>query len=252
MIYTPDPLSHWWWPGQWLRLVWGIWVDPLWYWRNVRPRLQSALFGIAVLAQGIAGSLIVALFIALMMSFVTQETGDLHYWAQTIQRIGLALVLALGMSAFLALAAKVFDALDPTVQRSSGVRINELIVRSIALSLLLCSTLGSRTIETEIARSINGALGIRMLFVSIAAVLMGITFGISEGVTTGQGRGLFWCIILTLLSSFVISRDTGILLSIWAGIWFSSGLYLGGYWATRQIDDPSLRKSLANPISSQP
>jgi hypothetical protein len=58
---TIDLLSRWWWPGQWLRIVWAVWTDQLWYWQNVLPQLQGkraasfffqALFGSGILAIG--------------------------------------------------------------------------------------------------------------------------------------------------------------------------------------------------------
>ena len=57
----PYDFSRWWWPVNWLRIVYGVWVDQLWYWENVRPLLRGRKQGWGIFAQGMLGAVLVAL-----------------------------------------------------------------------------------------------------------------------------------------------------------------------------------------------
>ncbi len=60
---TQDPLARWWWPGQWLHIVYGIWVDQLWCWQNVWPKLSDRRQVWSIFLQSWLGSVIVTLLL---------------------------------------------------------------------------------------------------------------------------------------------------------------------------------------------
>lgn len=66
-----DALARWWWPGQWLRIVYGVLIDQVWYWQNVRPRLRSRVEGWGLLVQAILGTMLVVFIAILWLTLLT-------------------------------------------------------------------------------------------------------------------------------------------------------------------------------------
>jgi hypothetical protein len=70
---TSDTLSRWWWPGQWLQIVSGVFIDQVWYWRNVRPLLKDPAKRVNIFIQGLLGANLVV--IALLVFVVCGVRG---------------------------------------------------------------------------------------------------------------------------------------------------------------------------------
>ena len=90
-----DTLVRWWWPGQWLRIVYSVWFDQAWYWRNVRPRLHGRAQGWEIFVQGMLGTAIVALAVVAVTGALLAIAGIPIRWAFMVPTV--ALGMAVGM-----------------------------------------------------------------------------------------------------------------------------------------------------------
>jgi hypothetical protein len=92
-------------PATWLRIVYGVWLDQRWYWREVHPRLRRSRRLSSLYLQALAGALIVLgllLVIPALILFRTEpgqnflsEEGLSSLISQLLVPFGLFLVIGL-------------------------------------------------------------------------------------------------------------------------------------------------------------
>ncbi len=69
-LNTNENLSRWWWPGQWLRIVYSVWIDQAWYRKNVYPQLKDEQRKRKIFFQAILGTTIVTLTLSFILRYL--------------------------------------------------------------------------------------------------------------------------------------------------------------------------------------
>jgi hypothetical protein len=90
---TDANLTKWWWPGQWLRIVYSVWFDQMWYWQHVRPQLYG-LRGWRLFAQAMLGTLLFQLTLAIVLGVFIGTILYMDWWLLAIL-IGISVLLGL-------------------------------------------------------------------------------------------------------------------------------------------------------------
>ncbi len=72
---TKDPFARWRWPGLWLHIVYGVWIDQLWYWQNMRHRIYGRTKGWGVWVQGMLGAGIAGIALAAFAGVMLSVAG---------------------------------------------------------------------------------------------------------------------------------------------------------------------------------
>jgi hypothetical protein len=212
-----DEFARWWWPGQWLHIVYGVWIDQLWYWQNVRPRLHNWKPRCGILVQGILGSTLVMLVIVMILGALLTIAGTRVEWISLGQRVAVGVILS-ALWALLVFASP-----------------NE-VVHGVILIPVLSILLGiwPHVISSEASVAATG-------------VFLGVSYGIKEILVDGIVPRRFRMVatvgfvgVSVLVTQYITYALVG---AIAAGL----GFYLGIDWATRQVPDVETRRRLANP-----
>lgn len=219
-------LNKWWWPGQWLRIVWAVWVDQLWYWQNLRPWLQGkreASFFVQALFGGNIFGLILVAVIALIV-----ETAGIHVaWEVWVAGflIGMIVTVLWGGAA--------------TLFNGASFGVSACAIYGVLYPVIFSAFLGGLDSGASTLFLICG--GISLFFaLGIGNNLYNvIKKGIKLSSIEVRGHAFFYTIGVSL-----IARN--LLIGITAGFAFVLGAYLSGHWATRQVSDTNTRKKLAN------
>ncbi|MBN1660162.1 MAG: hypothetical protein JXA93_17310 [Anaerolineae bacterium] len=212
---TLDILTAWWSPAGWLRLVWSAWVDPLWYWLHVRPRLGDRRTQALTSLQATLGALIVTLAIAALVGGVAAAAGAAVDWRD--------LFLSGMRGLFLVVAISLFGGGAPLIA-----------ICGVAFGAALSIAAG--TVQEEISPLMLGTL-----LAIVVALSGGVFAGVHRGMRFGVGGALFAAAILGL----VLLVQAGWVAGLVGTILMAAGIYLGSHWATRQVADDKTREELA-------
>jgi len=246
---APADWSRWWWPGRWLSIVYGVWIDPLWYWRNVRPRIERQYW--SLLIQGVLGSGIVAVGLALGLNCLLAAWGrSIDWMASVTGTLETAGPLALtGLLLGFGLSSSIWEKMT-----GAGTFVRRA-ARTIppAVSFLVVSGV------YPLVRCLAGLEGWRdsvepFLFVGLLAAALGVATGI--GLTVGNGAvgamTYIAIIVTTVMVGFVMVPGGGTpaftagWMAAFAGILILA-IFLSGRWAARQVRNAGERMRLANP-----
>ncbi len=244
---TKDPLTRWWWPGQWLHIVYGVWIDQLWYWQNVRPRLRDLQQGWKILSQGFLGAILASLFfsgiIGGMLSIVR-----VHVYLETlVQGAILGILVAVTMNAI---------SMGVSVITRLRIRNRDVVYAIVSNTVIV--------VVVSVAAGIfqwnnNRNMPVIATVQAVGGLIMGLSLNVAECVSTGDAQSINSAVIFGLFAGAIAAgavngvKSVGdfivsfALLAVEAIVSYSVGLCLGRYWATRQVPDAEMRKRLANP-----
>ncbi|HEY0601725.1 MAG TPA: hypothetical protein VGD58_02380 [Herpetosiphonaceae bacterium] len=220
-----NTLPYWWWPGQWLRIVYAVWFDQRWYWQYVRPLMEEPRRHRALTLQALLGTALIAV------------------------------VLNLGL--YIGLSWLIDSRWDQPVPDWLLIRAGLGFVGTILISMLLGMTLsGSATLGLPsslictLVPFLAGASSLHPFILAITAT-SGLAFSIARVVATGNSWSHFENSALPLLIAIdgIVSGDfVGGLVQ--AGV-FMAATFVGSRWATRQVSNPQVRKQFARPRTSR-
>ncbi|HLF26954.1 MAG TPA: hypothetical protein VJG32_11505 [Anaerolineae bacterium] len=233
-----DPLSRWWWPGQWLHIVYGVWVDQLWYWKNVRPQLHGRRQGWGFVIQGMLGAVLVVLIFLVVLQVVVEATGG-RTQRDTVLIVVATLGLMFIMSSFAAVIAGVASGMVSSVTVTIAVGLITSMLTSIAPDIFVFALRGKPAPSPALD------LGGGMLIV-LSMMIAGMAGGVNSGVLEGRNPRLSDVLLLAIIAS-IVGGVWNIAITVIAISASGLGLYLGNLWAIRQIADIDVRRRLANP-----
>jgi hypothetical protein len=229
---TANALSRWWSPGQWLHIVYGVWVDQVWYWQNVRPRFSNRRQRVSICIQGLLGTALASLVLSAVLGGVSAAAGISVNWTGLFRAVGIALGAASG------------GALLMTVNSVATTASHGMV-----LGMVMGLAGGSVIPMTILVENgcIPSGLPSRVFTGLVLGLVLGVGVSVFMGVVMGDRLGVALGIVL-VMGMVVVSAIMGIAIEgIAAGITIGLGLHLGGRWATRQVPDVETRKRLANP-----
>lgn len=263
--------AQWWWPGNWLRIVYSVCVDQRWYWQHIRPQLHGRS-GALIMFQAALGSVVCFLVLALpplALVFVTgqaarqREVLDILLWCLALTLVnGLLIRVVQGNTAGV-----------PYIV-ASGVGIG--LVASLSISVALLANAWAPALREPFG-AIRPTLEIHL--VSILGPAIGLYGGICRVVI--DGAAMRWTggelhlpgsearrreLLAGWLLAIVLAAPAGVLDSwrfgpdvfwLYAGLFCPligalSGYHLGASWASRQVPDHEQRKRLAMPEQLPP
>lgn len=198
----------------------GIWLDQLWYWRHILPRLNERRRSWKLLLQALLQTTSLSLFLsglaggALLIilgrvNWFTFLQGGMAGWLAGILLVLLSLLLS-----------------GP----AAGVARMVLFTPLLTLAGIL-----SFTVEKEFALP-AGLVGL-----AIAA-------GMDRGLLTGKDPDWFLSVGLSLASIYVNRTDLPVALVM--GVLVGVSFYFSQLWAVRQEPDATVRQRLARPHTS--
>ena len=218
-----DSQIRWWWPGHWLRIVYSVWFDQLWYWENIRPCLSEKYASYKLLISGMFGSLIVGSFLGLLINILISQLGyKVTGWHLLI------------MSIFIIVIA-IFSVAILLVALTSQAQIAK------ATSWCLGSSVVLTTVSGSLLTLLLSDIPVIILFL-VFSLAIGLSISFGEGIGSGVKASLVrnsllpvvFILFFVLLSRFTIGY--GLLL----GLAYFLGVYLGGFWSTRQLQSIEL------------
>lgn len=221
-----NTLPYWWWPGQWLRIVYAVWIDQRWYWEHVRPLLEEPRRRRVLTFQALLGTALiaVALNIALYSGLVWLSDGrfdhPLSRWL--FLRAGLGFVGAIITCMIL------------------GMTLSGSVTLGIPSSLIC-------TLVPFLAGNTPGLHAL----VLVITVITGIALGIARVVATGNSWNLLENGVIALLIAIDGAAAADITGGLVQACLFMAATFVGSRWATRQVPNPELRKQFAHPTTSR-
>lgn len=222
---TKDPFARWWWPGQWLHIVYGVWIDQLWYWQNVRPLLtkENKKQGRSLYVQGTLGIILISVVVMILVGGILIASGVPLNLADFL--IG-SVVGVIGCACINL----------PLLGLANG--LPGIVAGGIFLGLCVG---GLAAISPDVFTSVIVTMAV------LDGTILGISLGVYTGASTGQ-RSVFVVLIGLFPIILIFSAAAkNVLVGILAGIISSPIGYLGNRWATRQVPDDATRMRLANP-----
>jgi hypothetical protein len=234
-IRSKECLSPWWWPGNWLRIVWGVWVDQLWYWQYVRPCLDDRRQSWRIFLQGMLGTLLVTPIYAAMVIGLFSFLELQFSWGQIEKITTVSLTLTI-------VFATVLNALNGKWGIPCGVLAGMVFM------------LVTATIATGIYGLPDQSLRLYMVLTTVlfAVPIFAIhTFTIIVGGTPLNFTRIVPAFAIVSLTIFISAIRRGFIEALATVLAFAVGIVLGGClssrWVTRQVPDEDTRKYLANP-----
>lgn len=228
-------LTHWWWPGQWLRIVYSIWFDQLWYWENIRPHLGDCRTGWKFFIQALLGTALSALFLVALAGSAIQLLGIQFEWDLMFRGTAFSLLFGLFLGIVSGDNHDIHNKIVILVTQSFGFIIFFSIITNIFANVSYF--LG------DISRLESIPDRVFFTWWTMMWTSGAIADGVSQGVSTGsklKRKGIHINIIATtiimLVMSIVKHIKYGIFISLSFGIGFILLQYLGSLWATRQIN----------------
>ncbi|HEY0733874.1 MAG TPA: hypothetical protein VGD69_03130 [Herpetosiphonaceae bacterium] len=251
-----NTLPYWWWPGQWLRIVYAVWVDQRWYWEHVRPRINSSKQAVALVIQGLLGTTLVVLLLTIGIGGISTLVGAPVHWN------GITTGLVTG--ALFGLLASGGERVAGTVAIGIGIGVLWGVSSILGLS-------GSEMIAKVSARSFVPGAALCMMYALVWGGIIGLALSIAEVVT----KGILWTsstslrlavligaiiiigpfLLVPRLAAIptyttVLALIASVLICSSLACGFLIGMGAGGRWATRQVADEAERIRLAQPESS--
>jgi hypothetical protein len=230
-IEVSDDLDCWWSPGQWFRIVYGVWIDQLWYWQNVRPHLRGRTQGWGIFAQALLGTSLLAAMIVLGISQLLISQNIPINPAFMAVGFGISLVIVILIGGMAGMIGGVGASVPPIV--CLGVLL-------IAASLAGNMNWGISHINDWKTASLVG-----LLF-----AFFGIVLGIVRSVVDGE-VSLIEISLEAILIGMGTGKDLGVEWGIITGIAICAGALTGMKWATRQVPEREERKKLARGAEQQ-
>ena len=220
-------LSPWWWPIYWLRIVYSIWFDQLWYWDNVEPQLKDKQRRKTIFVQSILGTFIVTSaisFVIVSLLAITSVQIDLK-WALLGFFSGMlgSILLTVGEG-----ENKVVDV--------AILGINLGVLGSLFMGLFMF-------FDGDIDWKLLGGME---LWAGCLSLILGISYGLREGIvkyellTSLQYFSVVFLAISTIFIFFTSLNPDGVSVREYLVLAFISvlasvpGAYLGNRWAIRQ------------------
>ena len=236
-----DEFARWWWPGQWLHIVYGVWIDQLWYWQNVRPRLRGRTQGWKIFVQGMLGTALIGLAFAVIVGIVSQL--ELSRWIFLVPVVASCIVLGIVLGIGAVVAGWAFD----ITTRGSGISFTfGKVADSVIIGMWIGTAFTVAILSLPLEFPIGGLGSISSNLNLVALATIGGASGIALSVGDGHRQGLLQSLLIALLAGWFIGPG-GIVVHIATGAVVGLSYYLGNRWATRQIPDEETRKRLANP-----
>jgi len=182
-----DLLARWWWPGQWLHIVWGVWVDQVWYWQNVQPKLNDRRRVWGVFAQSVLGTISILSLFLVPLIIASGSVGSAIRSSLFIVVAVTGVIVTFGMAKILAGAA------------DESVAFVSLFVPAYVIPRFI------------LGRFLQGFVGqwVGFLFLCIA---LGLAYGVHEGICqrTGVSINIIPVVIALIINLPSISaRDNG-------------------------------------------
>jgi hypothetical protein len=227
--------TTWWRPDGWLRLIYGVWANQLWYWQHVRPLLDDPRQRKRIFVQAVLGTIVVTLALSLIPIYILTAAG-----AKT--------------SVSWMFAGTLFGLVITAIWKTYKLKGDP---NAVADSVFFGLGLG---LATSVRSGFNEGFsdGITRGFAEGAGLglAIGLVAGIGYSVRTGLIKGagpITPIVVLAPLCTFVCSHPAAFdLAGYLAGPLVSAmvafpAAYLGYRWAIRQVPDEETRKQLANP-----
>ena len=221
-----NTLPYWWWPGQWLRIVYAVWVDQRWYWQYVRPLLDEPRRRRALTAQALLGTAVIAvvLNVALYSGIGWLRDGSpanpLRWWL--FVRAGLGFGAAIITSMIL------------------GMTLSGSVTLGLPSSLIC-------TFVPFLGGNLPGLFAI----VLVITMSSGLAFGIARVVATGDSWSFLENSAIALLVVIDGAVDGRIVVGLIQASVLMAASFVGSRWATRQVPNPEQRKQFAHPRPSR-
>ena len=232
-----DDLNRWWWPGQWLHIVIGVWVDQLWYWQNVRPRLQGRTQGWGIFAQSLLGAMVMAVALILGMALILESAAVPINWKYLVLGTALCVVIVVVLSILGGLIRSITDSV-------AGIAGSGVLIAGSGLAL----SVDWNSVFSQVLSVPKDWGAITALLVVYA--VMGVNWGVIRSVADGS-ISIFECLLEAVFLGLAVKERNSIAASMAAGATWSLGVYVGMRWATRQVPDTETRKRFANPKDRQ-
>lgn len=223
-------LDPWYWPVHWLRIVYGIWIDQLWYWQYVRPRFKQAIDRRNILISGMLGSLTISIILVFITTFVLSIMGFIANWQLSVIGMLVNTIVIFGVATVLISKTE-----SPLIEKATSL--------CLTCSVVLCT---SYSLVITILFSTTTAKPVILAFVLVAG--LSISFG--EGVGNGRKANFSGYSILPFVFFFFLIIRFTFFYSLLIVLSYIIGIFLGGIWTIRQITDSDVREQLANPEKS--
>jgi hypothetical protein len=210
-------LSRWWWPGQWLRIVWGVLVDQAWYQHNVHILMSIRRQTVKIFLQGILGVALLFGGVSLIVAGILAVMGVMVDWGGYIKGIGASLLVIalLGLFALLTTNLAHPNILFFCVVLFSAGTVISFLVYGLLPGLLPSGYLG-------VAKgTVYG------LFLGVA---MGMSYSMISGKRLGVGLMILSLVVLPMVLIIVSASPEKVV----AGFSASLGIWMGSLWAKRQ------------------
>ncbi len=256
-IENPTPetgFRRWWWPGQWLSIVYGVWLDQLWYWRIVQPRMEKRWW--LILLQAVLGSALVALGLALAWGGLLSFLGRPVDWPLTIR-----LTLTGAPSGFLlALAMSSLDLTLGQKKTANEGRIEKRAARLVPFVVPFISISGFTPLILQLSGWVGGWENPwqPLVFLVVLLSLVGAAMGV--GLVVGHGSIPKWLYLVLAICAVAVSllqlrnpAETAVPPFTMVGYiffmcaWLSLAMFLSERWAIRQAPDRAERELLIHP-----
>jgi hypothetical protein len=236
-------------PLRWLSIVYGIWLDPRWYWRTIRPRMRREW--LAILIQALLGAFLAAAGAALLCEAILALAGIATDWAGALRDTLYSGILAVPFGLFLGLTLPN----GGSWRGSTDGGLPRRAAHSIPPVVTFISISGFSPLLHPLAGwaggpSIVSAAG----FAAAVIAVVGLAYGVGVSVALGSlPRWTYPAIALTgliIAGIFVFSKSEQAVspllpLGLSAGI--ALAMLLAERWAIRQVADSRTRRELADP-----
>lgn len=249
-----DAFRRWWWPGQWLSIVYGVWVNQLWYWQHIRPRLDK--HGWLILPQAFLGGILAAVVLQVFFEIVLSLAGRPVDWGAGFKTIGYQVVSAVPVAALLSS----LDSLGLQPGTAPADSWKRRVTRFIPHLVCLISISGFSPLLFELSGWETGWVSPwqGLLFVVILLSIFGSAIGVGLTVALSAvpkwiypligAMGILVGVLMALnpltppvKSNFPLS---GLPLNLFICVALALFLFLAERWAIRQVPDAAARKSM--------
>ncbi len=241
-----DTLAHRWWPGQWLRIVYAVWLEPAWYWYHVRPRLRRGQPGRwGVYAQGVAGLALANLALSAALAGLLTAAGVGVGWERLVAGV---------------LAGMFWGIIFGLPHGAEG--LGTAIAWGLPWGLVSALTRGTGVDASGLnASALAWGLGMGLAVVVDEGMTAVEESALGWGAAVAIALGLFTC--ATIPFAFQASRQashpgfaTALARGALASAFFTLGAVAAGLagwpWVRRRLPDVEARRQLAGQAATDP